>query len=645
MRCFLALTLASTLGMTACGGGSDVTAPSSGTLEITTTTTGPEPDPDGYTFQIDGGPNTPIGSSATISSELPAGSHSIRLTGLADNCSVADNPRNLTLVGGGTAAMTFAVTCTPTIGSLTITAATTGLPLDADGYGVTVDGVDRGTLQANGSLTLADLAPGPYSVGLSGIAANCTVEGDNPRPVDVPPGQTATLSFTLVCTTPPETVGTLQIFTATSGLAPDPDGYTFSVDGGEAQVIGVNADVTLSHTPVGVHTVLLSGVAPNCLVAEANPQSVTVTAAGTVEVRFTLTCGQSSSLVWSHMDTGIPRYYLQGFWGSSASDLFAVGETAAGNPTSAVLHFDGQWTEQLTAPNQRLQAIWGSSATDVFAVGFNAIAAGPGALIYRYDGSSWAQMEDPPIDDPAYLGVWGASGSDVYAVGEYFDFRDNVLVSHFDGVSWSRVPTDNVDGGIATDVSGTSASDVYVVGYYYPGDGYFVLHYDGSSWTTTPFTDEGALRGVWASSPTDVFAVGFDQNGGFIIHYDGSSWSRMAAPSTPDGLADIWGSSGSDVYASGGDGILHYDGSTWTQVFEEGGEEVFGLSATDVYVVDGNGSVLHGTPEVAVASGQSRLTTRSGARLTSHSERREVRGERSYGFPTGLPRPLSLDRR
>jgi hypothetical protein len=631
VRYALALTLAPVLCLPACGG-DDLTQPGTGTLEITTTTAGPEPDPDGYTFQIDGGPNTPIGSSASTTTDLPEGSHSIRLTGLADNCAVAENPRDVTVVGGQTATATFAVTCTPTNGSLTITTATSGTAPDADGYEVTLDGAGRGALPANGSVTLADIPSGTHSVGLSGLAANCTVEGDNPRSSDITGGQTASLSFTVACTTPSGDGGTLQVFTTTGGPGPDPDGYTFTVDGGTAQVIGLTAEVDLANTPAGVHSVQLSGVASNCAVDGTNPRSVTVAAGGTAQVRFTVTCGQGSSLVWRHMDTGIPSYYLQGIWGSAASDLFTVGETSAGNPTSAALHFDGQgWTEQLTVPNQRLQGVWGSGPADVFAVGFNAIAAGPGALIYRYNGSSWTQMDDPPLDDPLYLGVWGSGGSDVYAVGEFFDFRDNVLVSHFDGVSWTQVNTDIVGGGIATDVSGTSASDVYVVGYSYPGDGYFVLHYNGSSWAVTPFSD-GVLRGVWASAPNDVFAVGFDQDGGFITHYDGSSWARMATPSMPDGLADVWGSSGTDVYASGGDGILHYDGSAWTQVFQEGGEEVFGLSSTDVYVVDGNGSVLRGTPEAAVASRQS---------VASHESRVADR----LGRHRGLPQPLSVMRR
>src|SRR3712207_3938573 len=88
MRNALTLAFAPVLYLTACGSGGEIVAPPpTGTLQITTTTTGAETDPDGYTFQIDGGPNTPIGTSASASTELAAGTHSIRLDGVAPNCS------------------------------------------------------------------------------------------------------------------------------------------------------------------------------------------------------------------------------------------------------------------------------------------------------------------------------------------------------------------------------------------------------------------------------------------------------------------------------------------------------------------------------------------------------------------------------
>jgi hypothetical protein len=119
----------------------------------------------------------------------------------------------------------------------------------------------------------------------------------------------------------------------------------------------------------------------------------------------------------------------------------------------------------------------------------------------------------------------------------------------------------------------------------------------------------------------------------------------MTVPPAPDGFSDVYGSSRSDVYAVGGGTILHYDGSSWSQVSEEGGYKVFALSASDVYVVGASGSVLHGTPQTAVASRGLRAANQLRALVTSRSERRERLGARSYGLPAGFPRPLSLERR
>src|SRR5688572_29678154 len=76
-----------------CGGG-DVTTPSTGGIEITTVTSGPEPDADGYAISIDQAVDVAIGINATLQrGDLEPGSHNVRLGGMAANCTVeGDNP-------------------------------------------------------------------------------------------------------------------------------------------------------------------------------------------------------------------------------------------------------------------------------------------------------------------------------------------------------------------------------------------------------------------------------------------------------------------------------------------------------------------------------------------------------------------------
>jgi len=79
---------------------------------VTTTTGGTDLD-DGYTVSIAGGAGTAIGASATITiPDLAVATHSVELTGVATNCTVAgSNPRNVDVTFGSGAATTFDVTC------------------------------------------------------------------------------------------------------------------------------------------------------------------------------------------------------------------------------------------------------------------------------------------------------------------------------------------------------------------------------------------------------------------------------------------------------------------------------------------------------------------------------------------------------
>jgi hypothetical protein len=69
----------------------------------------------------------------------------------------------------------------------------------------------------------------------------------------------------------------------------------------------------------------------------------------------------------------------------------------------------------------------------------------------------------------------------------------------------------------------------------------------------------------------------------------------MTVPAAGD-LLEVWGTSGSDVFAVGHDAILHYDGKAWIKIVDREGLDVWGSSSTDVFVVASGGTILHGTP-------------------------------------------------
>src|SRR5256712_873402 len=266
-----------------------------GDLRVTTSTSGSSLDPDGYTVTVDGTTSQPIAtnnSTGITFTGLAAGSHSVALSGVAANCTVTSaNPQTVTVPSGGTVTAAFSVSCTATTGNLTVTTSTGGSNLDPDGYTVTVDGTTSQSIATNNStgITFTGLAAGSHSVALSGVAANCTVTSANPQTVTVPSGGTVTAAFTVTCTTPP---GNLTVTTSTGCSTLDPDGYTVTVDGTTSQPIATNnsTGITFTGLAAGSHSVALSGVAANCTVTSANPQSVTVPSGGTVTAPFTVSC-------------------------------------------------------------------------------------------------------------------------------------------------------------------------------------------------------------------------------------------------------------------------------------------------------------------------------------------------------------------
>jgi hypothetical protein len=211
--------------------------PSTGDLTVTTSTGGSNLDSDGYTVTVDSNPSKSIGTNDSVTfKDLHPGNHQVALSGVASNCTVSGGTSQTVKVPErGTASTSFAVSCAPTTGTLTVNTSTTGSDLDPDGYTVTVDGATSQAVATNGNVPFTEPA-GDHSVALSGIAGNCTVSGANPRTVTVPAGGAATTTFDVSCTTPGgsggggggEVIGQGQI--GTGSPTPGSDATTFDFD-------------------------------------------------------------------------------------------------------------------------------------------------------------------------------------------------------------------------------------------------------------------------------------------------------------------------------------------------------------------------------------------------------------------------------
>jgi TolB protein len=176
-------------------------APDTGAIEVVTTTGGQELDQDGYAASVDGGAEvaTPVSGSTTIA-DLSIGSHSIRLSGMAPNCTLGGlNPVTASVTAGGTTQVSFDVACGAGTGSVEVTIMTSGAALDPDGYLLTLDATPAEPTGVQASELLGGLAPGSHQILLSGLASNCAVNGDNPASVSVTPSATAAVTFLVTC--------------------------------------------------------------------------------------------------------------------------------------------------------------------------------------------------------------------------------------------------------------------------------------------------------------------------------------------------------------------------------------------------------------------------------------------------------------
>jgi hypothetical protein len=261
-----------------------------GNLEVRAPTSGTDLDPDGYTATLDGSLSQPLATGGSITfANVDAGTHSVRLSGVAENCAVSgSNPRSVNVAFDSTSIATFDVACVPRTGSVRASNTTTGSDPDPDGYSVSVDGGAPRTMGTNGGTLFSSLSIGTHSVGLveSSVAPNCTVTSANPQSAGVTSGDTTAVDFSVSCV---PNVGSITATTSARGKKRPPN-FSVSLDGGPGHTIKADkGKYTFSDVPVGTHTIALA-VPSQCTVTSSNPQGVDVSFDQTTTVSFKVDC-------------------------------------------------------------------------------------------------------------------------------------------------------------------------------------------------------------------------------------------------------------------------------------------------------------------------------------------------------------------
>lgn len=185
------------------------------------------------------------------------------------------------------------------IGAVKVTTTTTGTNPDTDGYTVTLDGGDSKSIDPAGTVFYTALPSTTYSIGLGGVAENCTVAGDNPRQAEVTSGDTTTVAFTVECAAD---TGDLEVSVTTTGENVDSDGYTVNVDGTQAMAVSANGTVTFVGLAAGEHSVSLDGIANNCTVTGSSSRTATVASNATAQMSYEVMCAAHQITVQAQTD-------------------------------------------------------------------------------------------------------------------------------------------------------------------------------------------------------------------------------------------------------------------------------------------------------------------------------------------------------
>lgn len=137
-------------------------------------TFGDDRDADGYQLSIDDASPRVVGFTEDVQLfDLPVGPRIVTLSGIARNCRLTSEKPVMLMVPFE--AMGFAqitLICVRNVGTIVVSAATSGSDIDPDGYSVSLT-THSTLIGANQSVVFSDVRPGNHILTLEDLAANC----------------------------------------------------------------------------------------------------------------------------------------------------------------------------------------------------------------------------------------------------------------------------------------------------------------------------------------------------------------------------------------------------------------------------------------------------------------------------------------
>ncbi len=288
-------------------------------------------------------------------------------------------------------------------GTLRVTAATSGETPDPDGYILSIADFTHRTI-ASETIDVPGVPAGARTLELSGLAPNCTVEGDNPRVVTVTDDETVTVTFDISCP-----FALLDVIVFQSDRTGNREIFAIPVAGGDPVNLSNDPGIDWLGTisPDGTRVLIDSerNVDREIFGVSADGQGL----ANLTDVPFA--------------DEAIP------FWSPDGTQiLFETGRD--GNLEVYVMNADGSQQRNLTnmPDSQERFASWSPDGTRIL---FTSNRDGNNEIYsMRLDGSDLVNLTDHPAED--FMGISSPDGSRI-AFTRRVGFDTEVYVMNADG--------------------------------------------------------------------------------------------------------------------------------------------------------------------------------------------------------------------
>jgi Tol biopolymer transport system component len=529
IRCLLAAVLVPIPGC------SDSTGPTTGSVQAYVTTLGQPRDLDeSFTVQIDNGPEQPLTTVNPVNfADLQPGTHLVQLNGIASNCAVAGvNPRPVVVPASKKSAPTmvpFVVQCAALVATVHVTTETTGTDLDANGYNVHLEAYGATGIGANGTVDFFDIPQGPLVVSLSELAGNCSVNGANPRTVDVPANGVVNVAFAIVCVSS----GSFQVTTSTTGAFLDPNGFDLETEslnkGGASSVthLPTNGAVTIPDQ-LGNYRLTLHDIMSNCDLTTANPHNATATAGTPTPVSLEIKCGAPRDLAFSSVSPG-PDEDID------------------------IISSDNDNLHRLTtSPVDDTDPAWSPDGTHIV---FTSKRDGNSEIyVMAADGTSQVRLTNSPFDDdrPA----WSPDGTKIAFVSTR-DANSEIYVMNVDGTNPVRITNNPVnDGDPAWSPDGTR---IAFSSSRESGGGIWIMNADGTNPTRITTNVGGDAQPAWSPDGTKIAfsrATGVSSDI-YVVLTDGTGLTQL----THDivfAMDPDWSSDGTKIVLGSKPGLCGY---------------------------------------------------------------------------------------